>query len=51
MVNVKALLDIVVDVLMTSADDNYVTEMRRLDEVEVVPLITAALERYSCFRV
>jgi len=33
MVNVKALTDIVVNVLqLTSCDENYVTEMRRCDD-------------------
>jgi len=30
MINVKVLSVIVVNVLMTTSDDNYVTEMRRL---------------------
>ena len=50
MVNVKAFSDIVVNVLLTSSDDNYVTEMRMLNDV-AQQSDTVVCQPYLCFKI
>jgi len=50
MVNVKALPDIVRNVLLAWHNDNYITEMRKLDEVAVL-LIRVTHQLYPCFKI
>ena len=50
MVNVKAFSDIVVNVLLTSSDDNYVIEMRMLNDV-AQQSVTVVYQPYLCFKI